>query len=259
MLLKNNENIKTYDFLGINVAKLTTEKLFDIIHNCITNDRKLVIAYQNLHGLYLLKNQNLYNFYNDKDTITLIDGMSLVLIGKILKYDLNTKYRLAWIDFTQPLLTLAIRNKWRIFYLGSSEDAIVTIKQKLSEQYKLSVECNTGYFDVTPVSNDNKRVIDKINLFKPDILIVGMGMPRQEMWIYVNKELINTKLIMCCGAAFEFLAGTAKTPPRWLGKLGLEWFYRLISNPRKLWYRYIIEPWFVLVKLFNYKARHKSR
>ena len=81
---------------------------------------------------------------------------------------------------------------------------------------------------------------------KPDLVIVGMGMPRQEKWLYENKDKLQAGVIITCGAAMEYFAGTVKTPPRWMGRSGMEWLFRFVENPKKFWFRYMIEPWFAL-------------
>ena len=76
-------------------------------------------------------------------------------------------------------------------------------------------------------------------------------MPRQEQWILENLENIDTNAILTSGACIDYVAGVVKTPPRWMGKIGLEWLYRLITEPRRLWKRYLIEPWFIAGLFFK--------
>jgi N-acetylglucosaminyldiphosphoundecaprenol N-acetyl-beta-D-mannosaminyltransferase len=98
---------------------------------------------------------------------------------------------------------------------------------------------------MNPDSPENKATIDAINTYKPHILMVGMGMPRQEHWIAKNLESIQTNTILTSGACIDYVAGAIPTPPRWMGRMGLEWLYRLFSEPKRLWRRYLIEPWFI--------------
>ena len=76
--------------------------------------------------------------------------------------------------------------------------------------------------------------------------MVGMGMPLQEHWIAENYDKLGNAVILPCGAAIDYFAGAIPTPPRWAGRLGLEWLYRLLAEPTRLWKRYLIEPWFLL-------------
>jgi N-acetylglucosaminyldiphosphoundecaprenol N-acetyl-beta-D-mannosaminyltransferase len=104
----------------------------------------------------------------------------------------------------------------------------------------------SGYFDPTQNSAENQAVLDSIRSFHPNVLLVGMGMPRQETWLLENLDGINTNAVYCCGAMMDYLTGNIPTPPRWMGQIGLEWLYRLLSEPNRLWRRYLVEPWTVL-------------
>lgn len=117
----------------------------------------------------------------------------------------------------------------------------------LRAQYPgLHMVTRDGYFDTAPASPQNQEVLDAIRTFAPHILLVGMGMPRQETWILDNRQGLAANSIFCCGALIDYVAGEIPTPPRWMGQIGFEWLYRLLAEPRRLASRYLIEPWFVL-------------
>ena len=80
-------------------------------------------------------------------------------------------------------------------------------------------------------------------------------MPRQEYWIDSHAARINANLIMSCGAAMEYMVGYVKEPPRWMGRLGLEWLFRLVEKPRRFFHRYLVEPWILLYYLITYKNK----
>jgi N-acetylglucosaminyldiphosphoundecaprenol N-acetyl-beta-D-mannosaminyltransferase len=103
-----------------------------------------------------------------------------------------------------------------------------------------------GYFDANPESQENERVLNAIEAYKPHILMVGMGMPRQEYWIQQNLKRLCANVILPAGAAIDYVAGAVPTPPRWAGRLGLEWAFRLTAEPQRLWRRYLVEPWSIL-------------
>jgi N-acetylglucosaminyldiphosphoundecaprenol N-acetyl-beta-D-mannosaminyltransferase len=89
-------------------------------------------------------------------------------------------------------------------------------------------------------------VLEEINRIRPQLLLIGMGMPRQEHWVYDNLEHLAANAIVLSGACFDYIAGAIPTPPRWMGQIGLEWLYRLATEPRRLWRRYLLEPWALL-------------
>jgi N-acetylglucosaminyldiphosphoundecaprenol N-acetyl-beta-D-mannosaminyltransferase len=107
----------------------------------------------------------------------------------------------------------------------------------------LDIQTHHGYFDVT--GPDNDAVLRTIARYGPHILMVGMGMPRQESWIMDNFHALDTHVILNSGACFDFVAGVVPMPPRWLGRVGLEWLYRLMSEPKRLWKRYLVEPFYL--------------
>jgi N-acetylglucosaminyldiphosphoundecaprenol N-acetyl-beta-D-mannosaminyltransferase len=92
----------------------------------------------------------------------------------------------------------------------------------------------------------NHEILTLIKEYQPHILMVGMSMPRQEHWILDNIESISANVILPSGAAIDYIAGAVPTPPRWAGKVGLEWLFRLVAEPRRLWRRYFVEPLFLL-------------
>jgi len=249
------DKIIRHRILGTNVVKLTTNGLLRLIEDAIKSANKTVIAYQNLHGIFLTYTDVHMEKFYDGNVITIIDGMPLILIGKMLGHDLSKANRLAWIDFMHPLFSLIKEKEWRVFYLGTTNETNRNAQAKLYELYGLNIECQNGFFNANIDSEDNKRIVNQINQMKPHLLIVGMGMPRQEFWIAENRDNLNANVIITCGAALEFLGGVVKPPPRWLGSLGLEWAYRFMGNPGKLWYRYLIEPWHLLFLILKQGLR----
>lgn len=106
---------------------------------------------------------------------------------------------------------------------------------------------------------ENERVLARINAWHPDILLVGMGMGRQERWVLENRDRLDVPVVAVCGACIEYFAGSVKTAPRWLGPLGLEWAFRLLSDPRRFAWRYLVEPWLAIAFLVRPNSRVRTR
>jgi N-acetylglucosaminyldiphosphoundecaprenol N-acetyl-beta-D-mannosaminyltransferase len=119
----------------------------------------------------------------------------------------------------------------------------------LREQYPgLELRTHHGYFETQGA--ENEAVLLDIRSYAPDVLMVGMGMPRQEAWVSENIDCIDARTIFsCCGCTMDYIAGKVSSCPRWLGNIGFEWLYRLGVEPARLWYRYLVEPWFILLQL----------
>lgn len=173
--------------------------------------------------------------------------MPLVFMGKLLGYPLRRENRMTHLDWVPPILAQAAQKGWRVFYLGTkpgiAEQGAQVWRSKIP---KLEIATHHGYFDISHESFENKQVIAAINAYQPQILMVGMGMPRQEHWIVDNLQQLDVNVIINVGALIDLVAGVIPTPPRWIGRLGFEWLYRLVSNPRYLGRRYLLEPWFLI-------------
>jgi len=233
-------------FLGIKLTPLTISQLNKIIYETIENQARSIIANHNLHSLYLCQHdQKLRNFF-DIAAWTHIDGMSLVFIARLFGYLVTKEQRVTYVDWLRPLMAEAERNGWRVFFLGSRPGVGEASMKILQRNYPCLNMCvHHGYFNSNPGCADNQKILQKINSFRPNILMVGMGMPRQEHWILENHAWLDTNVILPAGACMDYFAGTIPTPPRWMGSIGLEWFYRLVCEPKRLSKRYLLEPWII--------------
>ena len=234
------------ELLGIRCHLFTIESLNKLVQEKIAVRTRTIIANHNLHSIYLFhKNESFRAFFNLANYIH-IDGMPIVYWGKIIGHKMSRENRITYLDWIYPLLNLADQNRYRIFYLGGKPGVAKSAISFLQCDYKHTVfgERN-GYFDMSS-SEENGAVLDEIKRFNPDILMVGMSMPRQEVWIKDNLDLLPNCVILPCGACFDYLGGKVKTPPRFLGAIGLEWLYRFLQEPERLFFRYFIEPLFLL-------------
>jgi len=127
--------------------------------------------------------------------------------------------------------------------VGQKADVQQEAMNRIREQVPgINIAGHDGYFDQSPGSDESQHVIDEINQFKADIVLVGFGAPKQEAWLSANREKINSSTVFACGACMEYVAGAVSTPPRWMGRSGLEWLFRLGENPRRFAFRYLVEP-----------------
>ncbi|OKH38522.1 glycosyltransferase [Calothrix sp. HK-06] len=235
-----------YQFLGVQLNALSIPELNSLIDEAVQKNRKWIIANHNLHSLYIYHNDPKMRAFYAKAEYTHIDSMPLVLVGKLLGFPLKREQRVTYADWVWPLMEEASRKNWRVFYLGSKPGVAEKGANILRQKYPgLQIACTDGYIDVRKNSKENLATIDAINAYQPHILMVGMSMPRQEHWILDNLDRLSVNSILTSGACLDYVAGAVPTPPRWMGKLGLEWLYRLSSEPKRLWKRYLVEPWFL--------------
>jgi len=185
-------------------------------------------------------------FYDDAQ-YTLADGMSIVALGKLYGQKINYQHRVAYNDWLPIMLPIAVQNGWRLFYLGSTADVADKGARVLTARFPgLQIKTHDGHFDVQRHGADNLKVLAQISEYQPHILFVGMGVPRQEQWIQENRDAIDANVILPSGATLDFIAGAKRMAPRWMGAIGLEWAFRLATEPRRLASRYLVEPWGLL-------------
>jgi N-acetylglucosaminyldiphosphoundecaprenol N-acetyl-beta-D-mannosaminyltransferase len=250
--LTSHSTPKPCKFLGVEVDALSIPELNSLIAESIMQNRKWIIANHNLHSLYLYHHDPKMRAFYAKADYTHIDGMPLIMFGKLLGFPLHRQQRVTYVDWVNPLMAEAARQGWRIFYLGSKPGVAEKGARILRDRFPdLQINCAHGYIDPRKHSQDNLATLAAIKAYQPHILMVGMGMPRQEYWIAENLESIHANAILTSGACIDYVAGAVPTPPRWMGRFGLEWLYRLVNEPKRLWQRYLLEPWFVVQLLLR--------
>ena len=229
--------------LGVTVHPICIPSLIQVIATAITRRERWIIAHHNLHSIYLYQRDPKMRAFYEQAQIVYIDGMPLVYWGRVLGYPLRRDQRITSLDWIHLLIATAAHNRWRIFYLGGKPGIAAIAAEQLRQQFPaLQIVTHHGYFQLA----ENKTVLAAIAAFQPDLLIVGMGMPRQEHWILDNLDHLTAHTIINIGACFDYIAGAIPTPPRWMGRVGLEWLYRLYSEPSRLARRYLVEPWALL-------------
>nr|WP_322494955.1 WecB/TagA/CpsF family glycosyltransferase [Chloroflexus sp.] len=226
--------------LNVTVNPLTIPDFNQCIATAIAQQARWIIANHNLHSVYLYQRDPKMRAFYERAQIIYIDGMPLVYWGRVLGYPLRRDQRITCVDWVHPLMAAATAGGWRVFYLGGKPGVAARAAERLCQQYPaLQIATRDGYFQPA----DNSAVLAEITNFQPHILMVGMGMPRQEHWILENLDHLTVNAIIAVGACFDYVAGAIPTPPRWMGCTGLEWLYRLYSEPRRLARRYLLEPW----------------
>jgi N-acetylglucosaminyldiphosphoundecaprenol N-acetyl-beta-D-mannosaminyltransferase len=235
----------TVKILDVEFDTLTIDDFCNIVSDSIIQGNKIIIASQNLHGIYIVhKDPSVKSFY-DKVSKIHIDGMPLVYLARIFGYPARREHRITYLDIIFPLMDKCAKHGWRVYYLGGKPGVSDVAANHLRLVYpKLQIETHHGYFQKTGI--ENVEILNKLRDFKTQVVMVGLGMPLQERWILENFDQIEANVILTTGACFDYLAGVVATPPRWMGWVGLEWLFRLLSEPKRLWRRYLVEPWYIL-------------
>lgn len=233
--------------LGAEVDLVTPREVLARVAAHVDHGRPAVIANHNAHSLHLCRRSPaLRAFFETADLIE-VDSTPLIAWGRLIGLPISRAHRCTYLDWRDDFWRLAQAKGWRVFYLGGAPGVAETAARRLAAEWPgVSIACRDGYFDRTPGSVENRAVVDAVNAFEPDIIFVGMGMPLQEAWIGDNRAAIPRGVMFSIGAAFDYEAGVQAPAPRWMGRLGLEWLFRLASQPRRLARRYLVEPWSLL-------------
>ncbi|RCJ20278.1 glycosyl transferase [Nostoc sp. ATCC 43529] len=178
------------------------------------------------------------NFINKADLV-FCDGFGVLLGAKFLGYQMKSLHRMTCPDYIESLALACEQQNISLFLLAGQPGVTdKAIKKLLAIAPNLRICGHHGYFDKSGINSD--AVIEKINKFKPDVLYIGFGMPLQERWILDNFDKMETRVFLPLGACLDFYTDSVYRGPRWLTDNGFEWLTRLITEPTRLWDRYII-------------------
>ncbi len=251
-----NEKIMNQFFIAL-VIENYKMKLRDIIEKKIYSSdlielplkEKCIINTINPHSFCVAKNDTLFSEALFSSDILLPDGTGIVLASKVL-IGRNIE-KIAGADIHFHLLKYANKNGLKVFYLGASKATLNLIENKIQNDFSnIKVNSFSPPYKNEFSDQESNEMCNQINSFGPDILFVGMTAPKQEKWVFLNKKRLSVNCIVSIGAVFDFYAGTVKRPGKiWINS-GLEWFPRLLKEPRRLWRRnFVSTPKFLFYLL----------
>ena len=184
------------------------------------------------------ENSEVAEIYN-QCTLAAMDGMPLVKIAN--KKGIKCE-RCAGPNVMESIFAESVnREKTHYFYGGKNNDILKKLKNNLEHDYpgiKIVGMYSPPFRPLT--QEEDEKIVNEINKLKPDFIWVGIGAPKQEKWMQEHRGRIHNSVMLGVGAAFDFLAGTLNKAPKWVEKAGIEWLYRLVMEPKRLWRRYII-------------------
>lgn len=190
-----------------------------------------------------------------KGDVLIPDGASIVMACRWLKAKSQPKERIAGWDLFVFEMNRLNQTGGKCFFMGSSEKVLALIKEKAKVMYpNILIESYSPPYKPEFSEEDNQKIIEAINHANPDLLWIGMTAPKQEKWTYNHWNKLNINChVGTIGAVFDFFAGTMKRAPLWWQKHSLEWLYRLIKEPKRMWRRYVIGNALFLINIFKEK------
>ena len=217
--------------LGQPMDLVKPEEVLHHIQQAVRQGAKSLIANHNLHSLYLMQKRPELGAFYDKADLIEVDSTPLLAFSRALGLHSRGFHRCTYLDWRDHFWSMANRQGWRVLSVGGAPGVGDEAARRLKLRYPdADIAIHHGFFDARPGSSENAAVLDRITAFKPHILFVGMGMPRQELWIAENFERLPDCVILSVGAAFDYEAGVQSAAPRWMGRAGVEWAYRLLLS-----------------------------
>ena len=192
-------------------------------------------------------------------SLCVVDGMPLLWASRLLGAPLPEK--ISGSDLVWPLLERARAQRWRVYLLGGAagvgQRAAERILERLPGIVIAGIDAPT--IDMNEAASSRAHVLERIRAANADLVLVGLGAPKQELWIAEAAPALGRPVLLGVGASLDFLAGTLRRAPKWMSASGLEWLFRLGQEPRRLWRRYLVrDPKFALILLRDLRA-HGAR
>ncbi|MHA7865484.1 WecB/TagA/CpsF family glycosyltransferase [Flagellimonas marinaquae] len=186
------------------------------------------------------------------------DGIGVVWAARFLGIDCVK--RISGYDAFLIIMNELNRIGGKAFFLGSTDETLQRLSRRLKNEYpKVRIACKSPPFKPTFSNGESKAFCKEINDFGPDVLFVSMTAPKQEKWVHANSVFLNTKLICSIGAVFDFYAETVKRPSNFWISLGMEWFVRLMREPKRLFYRNFVSTPEFIFNMFLQKIKAVQR
>ena len=240
-------------FLNTYIDNLTMDEAIDNIFKYIDENKKAYVVAINVDVVMKIENDEYLKKVVNNANMILADGKPLIWISKYYKKPIKEK--ISGSDLVPKICEIASKKNYRIFILGGMDGVANQAKEKLEEKYN-GINIVGTYAPRLNFEKDEKE-LEKINkLIKkasPDLLIVCLGCPKQEKWIYENIDKYDAKVSICAGATVDFLAGNVKRAPKWMSNHGLEWFYRFLQEPKRLFKRYFVDDVKIIKLIKKYK------
>jgi len=253
-IMEARDRVKLF---GIWIDPLTMKDTLKCVKNIIQNRVTVQHVAVNVAKLVRMqKDDNLRKIVNSCGLIS-ADGQGIVWASRCL--GLNVPERVTGVDLMLNVIRLSSKKKYKIFLLGAKEDILKKVVIAFSEEYPelKIVGYRNGYFSQL----EEEKIVSEIRVSEADVLFVGMSSPNKE--IFLNKHIndMNVPFVMGVGGSFDVVAGKTMRAPIWIQKIGLEWFFRFLCEPKRMWKRYLITNTiflFMLLKAWVYRNAIKE-
>ena len=238
-----------YNVIGAKISRETMASAVDRIAAQCGDGSGGYVCFANTHIAVMAREDANFRDVVNGSLLTLPDGKPVYLLGKLKGF--SGLERIPGPDFFQRLIGFEKAPKLRHYFYGGKPEVLECLIDNLKSRFP---QADIVGFESPPfrvlTQAEETGVIDRIRTSQPDVVWVGLGAPKQELWMASHWKLLRPALLLGVGAAFDFHAGEKKMAPLWMQRNGLEWFFRLITEPRRLWRRYLFTNTIFLIRIF---------
>ncbi len=242
-------------FMNTEIDNLTMSEALDKIDELILENKNAYVVTPNVdHIVQLERGGEIVDVYKHADLI-LCDGKPLVWISKWYKTPIREK--ISGSDLFPRLCERAAQKGYKMFFLGAAEGVAAKAASNLERTFPGLDVCGvySPPFGFEKDKEEMAKITKMIKDAAPQILIVGLGAPKQEKFIYENRAKLGVPVSLGLGASLDFEAGNIKRAPKWMADHGLEWFYRITQDPKRLAKRYLVDDRKIVKLAFKYKKK----
>ncbi|MBT8199855.1 MAG: WecB/TagA/CpsF family glycosyltransferase, partial [Acidimicrobiia bacterium] len=229
--------IDRIDVLGVGVSAINMEMAVVEIARWIEHGRREYVCVTGVHGVMESQDDPGLKRIHNESGLTTPDGMPMVWAGH--KAGAEHMSRVYGPDLMLEISEFGVEKGWKHFYYGGSEEIPALLAEKMSERFPGIDIVGTFSPPFRPLTEDeSQKIVEMINGSGADLVWVGLSTPKQERWMAAHRDQLRAPALLGVGAAFDMHAGQLSQAPAWMQQRGLEWLYRVIKEPKRLWRRY---------------------
>jgi len=246
-----------FDFAGIRVDNATGQDVLDRIAGLLRGRGQHFVVTPNAHHVLLFQKDPAFREVYARAALVLPDGISMVLASKVMGGPLSE--RCCGADVFLDICRLCHQLKKRVFLLGGPPGSEGRTEAQLARLFPgIAVASYSPPFGFEEDEAETRKAVKAVRGFRTEVLVAGLGAPKSEKWVYRQRARLGFKLALMLGSTLGYLIGSRRRAPAWMRRLGLEWLFRLLQEPRRLWKRYVIGNPAFLFLLAKERLRGKA-
>lgn len=236
--------IPSVELLGVRIDIVDRASLLGVIASAVKAGKSETIFYVNAHAMNLAVGDPEFRTILNRSDLLFVDGFGAILGARLA--GLKVGERLTFMDWMDDLFVICSENRWPIFALGDTDEVGAAFEKRLKERHPGCPFAGRHHGFFQKEGHESDAVVEEINRSGALILLAGMGMPIQEKWLWSNRKVLVPPARLASGAFFRFYSGYLQRGPRFMTQNGLEWLFRLATQPSQLWRRYLLgNPLFI--------------